>query len=260
MNKKIINDQKKTIERLQQECIEKTNAIIKLDEKNEKLEKRVEISGETIDKVIEALYPNADEDELFAIAFNGEWIDDLKERLAKLSIKEQECENNKTAHQIELDIYNQECLNLQEELKAKEQECEELKRDNATLFDKAIEARKECTDLKEQLFLLKIELEQMTALKDTYFACDHAKHEDLAKKYDQLKAENEELEKELRQKRMTILMNNDHYFEVDKTNRKLKQTLTEIKEIANYSFNLSTSELLAKLEQIIQKISEVENG
>ena len=79
MNKKIINDQKKTIERLQQECIEKTNAIIKLDEKNEKLEKRVETSGETIDKVIEALYPNADEDELFAIAFNGEWIDDLKE-------------------------------------------------------------------------------------------------------------------------------------------------------------------------------------
>lgn len=96
MNKEItINEQKKTIERLQQECIEKTNAIIKLDEKNEKLEKRVETSGETIDKVIEALYPNADEDELFAIAFNGEWIDDLKERLAKLSIKDKECEELK---------------------------------------------------------------------------------------------------------------------------------------------------------------------
>ena len=34
---------------------------------------------------------------------------------------------------------------------------------------------------------------------------------------------------------------------------KLIQTLTEIKEIANYSFDLSTSELLAKLEQILQK-------
>ncbi|MBQ8299327.1 MAG: hypothetical protein IJX99_05615 [Clostridia bacterium] len=33
----------------------------------------------------------------------------------------------------------------------------------------------------------------MTALKDTYFACYHAKHEDLAKKYDQLKAGNETL-------------------------------------------------------------------
>ena len=30
---------------------------------------------------------------------------------------EQECENNKIAHQMELDIFNQECLNLQEELK-----------------------------------------------------------------------------------------------------------------------------------------------
>lgn len=34
---------------------------------------------------------------------------------------------------------------------------------------------------------------------------------------------------------------------------KLVKTLTEIKEIANYSFNLSTSELMAKLEQILQK-------
>lgn len=105
------------------------------------------------------------------------------------------------------------------QLKAKEQECEKIKEDNATLFDKAIEARKECTDLKEQLFLLQIdytelekrhndsfeqfnqlktELDQMTALKDTYFACYHAKHEDLAKKYDQLKAENEELKKQLK--------------------------------------------------------------
>ena len=41
--------------------------------------------------------------------------------------------------------------------------------------------------------------------------------------------------------------------------KQLSKTLTEIKEIANYSFDLSTSELLAKLEQILQKISEVEN-
>ncbi len=39
----------------------------------------------------------------------------------------------------------------------------------------------------------------------------------------------------------------------------LYQALQEIKEIANYSFNLSTSELMAKLEQILQKIIEVED-
>lgn len=38
----------------------------------------------------------------------------LKEQLDK---KEQECKNNEIAYQIELDIYNQECLELQQELK-----------------------------------------------------------------------------------------------------------------------------------------------
>lgn len=52
----------------------------------------------------------------------------IKENYKQLERKEQECKNNKIAHQMELDIYNQECLNLQEELKAKEQECEELKK------------------------------------------------------------------------------------------------------------------------------------
>lgn len=37
----------------------------------------------------------------------------LKEQLDK---KEQECKNNEIAHKIELDIYNQECLDLQQEL------------------------------------------------------------------------------------------------------------------------------------------------
>ena len=58
---------------------------------------------------------------------------------------------------------------VSDEFQAKEQECEKIKEDNATLFDKAIEARKECTDLKEQLFLLKIDyaelLKQLDQLK-----------------------------------------------------------------------------------------------
>lgn len=40
----------------------------------------------------------------------------------------------------------------------------------------------------------------------------------------------------------------------------LLQTLAEIKEIANYSFNRSTSEYMAKLELILEKISECGAG
>lgn len=42
-----------------------------------------------------------------------------------------------------------------------------------------------------------------------------------------------------------------------KNNIKLREILTEIKEIANYLFNTSTSQYMAKLELIIAKINEV---
>lgn len=48
---------------------------------------------------------------------------------------------------------------LKLQLKRKEQECEKIKQDNATLFDKAIEARKENSALEEQLFQIKTENE-----------------------------------------------------------------------------------------------------
>lgn len=59
----------------------------------------------------------------------------------QLKRKEQECENNKIAYQMELDIYNQECLNLQEELKAKEQECKELKNEKIKLIETNFEQK-----------------------------------------------------------------------------------------------------------------------
>ena len=43
----------------------------------------------------------------------------------------------------------------------KEQECERLNKDNAILFDKAIEARKENTTLQVQLYQLKVENEEL---------------------------------------------------------------------------------------------------
>lgn len=56
---------------------------------------------------------------------------------------------------------------------------------------------------------------------------------ELLQQLDQPKVDKDELEKELRQKKMTNLMNNDHYFEVGQTNKKLKQALQEIKAICN---------------------------
>ena len=50
--------------------------------------------------------------------------------------KEQECKNNKIAHQMELDIYNQECLNLQEELKETFEQLDQLKAENEELKEK----------------------------------------------------------------------------------------------------------------------------
>lgn len=47
--------------------------------------------------------------------------------------KEQECKNNKIAHQMELDIYNQACLNLQEELKETFEQLDQLKAENEEL-------------------------------------------------------------------------------------------------------------------------------
>lgn len=53
--------------------------------------------------------------------------------------------------------------------------------------------------------------------------------------YKQLKQAEIEIEKlkaEIRQKKMTIMMNNDHYLTVDENNRKYRSALEEIRKIA----------------------------
>ena len=84
---------------LEQECTEKMEIIIALENKLTAKEQECETLASQLDFEVQ-----------------------------KKECLERECKNNKIAHQMELDIYNQECLNLQEELKAKEQECEELKK------------------------------------------------------------------------------------------------------------------------------------
>jgi predicted RNase H-like nuclease (RuvC/YqgF family) len=69
--------------------------------------------------------------------------------------KEQECENNKIAYQIELDIYNQECLNLQEELKEVLEQLDQLKAENKHLNDLLNQALKELEKTRETLTEIK---------------------------------------------------------------------------------------------------------
>jgi DNA-binding Lrp family transcriptional regulator len=168
-----------------------------------------------------------------------------------------------------------------DELQAKEQECEAYK----------IEA----DEGKEINAELKAELEQEKALKETYFACYHAKHEDLAKKYDQLKAEGD-LAKQLINWILKFFELTDYDWQDDQNeisaliedyiddknstidfvndiNKGLFKKLTEIKEIAEKSCCLQPTSTCEEYEnckecsrtsddetvkQILQKISECE--
>lgn len=156
-------------------------------------------------------------------------------------------------------------------LQAKEQECEELKEDNATLFDKAIEARKECTDLKEQLFLLKIDyaellkqLDQLKAENDELkkqlkFELDETLLQ-YSNELDRLKAENEDLKK-------SILLQcpncGEEYLnykgvELYYENNDLKQTLIEIKEIIEDNKTVLEAMRIDGLDPILQIIERIE--
>ena len=75
----------------------------------------------------------------------------------------------------------------------------------------------------------------------------------------QLKAENEKLKKQHQGDKGLITSTGKMNYQLIREYDKLKNCLTEIKEIANYSFNRSTSEYMAKLERIDEKINEVLN-
>lgn len=83
---------------------------------------------------------------------------------------------------------------------------------------------------------------------------------ELNEMYEQLKAENEELKSEIRQKKMTIMMNNDHYHNVDIQNRKYKQCLNEIEEISKEYSPLVVATPLYKIDNVIRKIKEVKDN
>lgn len=105
----------KQLARKTQEC------IMLEEEKSEKIN--------LLEQVIKALYPNADDDELFEVAFNAEFID-------KAKTIAQECEDLKLCLQQSKDN-NKSTLKL---LENKHAECEELKR--------KVELMTDCPDCK----------------------------------------------------------------------------------------------------------------
>ena len=157
------------------------------------------------------------------------------------------------------------------QLKRKEQECEELKNKNYELTEEVGIDRA----LFAEIDKLNSELEQEKALKETYLACYKAKHEDIEGKLFKLKVENCELKGKVNLYE-EILERSAQGFETgfqastfanivngvansirDKKLFKLKQTLTEIKEIveqASEDYRMPEEEW----NKILQKISECE--
>lgn len=83
--------------------------------------------------------------------------------------KERECKNNETAHQMELDIYNQACLDLQEELKAKEQECEAYKMEAEEGKEINAELKAENDNLKSLIWWIHIGAEGADKATTEYY-------------------------------------------------------------------------------------------
>lgn len=141
---------------------------------------------------------------------------------------------------------------LKEELQAKEQECDMWK--NLTVDNGAVALK-----YQQQLDQLKAENEE---LKKIIERLDVPKHEvidmDIALENDKLKVENEDLKKLIAQDQ--CFQNKSHKcvksFYIDE---RYKQTLTEIKEIAeSCGWNFGSEILYKRIEYILQKISECE--
>ena len=154
-----------------------------------------------------------------------------------------------------------------------ENKCEYIDKDSGCLvsFDGSC-CKEECFTYR-LMQKLEVKEQECKELKKCLLQVQNASIS-LNKQLDKLKVDKDELEKELRQKKMTILMNNDHYFEVGQTNKKLKQALQEIKAICNNNdelqgdfnvvdcdkYKLGKHNLANKILQKISEVTENENS
>lgn len=163
---------------------------------------------------------------------------------------------------------------LKSQLKRKEQECEELKENYKNAMTSLDAFVRNCADLsckklniekkykkeicKQQKSIVKLKAEN-DELKKIIERLDVPKHEvidmDIALENEKFKAENEKLDTE--NKRLVAELANpvfDSFEELDQ----LKQTLTEIKEIAEE--NKETTQYRGICLSILQKINECEGN
>ena len=177
-----------------------------------------------------------------------------KDSLAMLlKLLELKCKNNKIAHQMELDIYNQECLNLQEELKESLEQLDQLKAKNEGLKKQYNCYACDTCNGKEDYINLKRHCEN--AIKSL-----HNKQAE----FDQLKAENDELRQFLSKEPLAIQALQKSYESYQKSTKVFsdwvkdyKQLITEIKELCQKHIK---AEKIVMANDILQKISECEGN
>lgn len=99
--------------------------------------------------------------------------------------------------------------------------CEDMKKEIQQLKDELSQLQQLNDEDSLRVVQLVSELEQEKAIKDTYFALYHTKHEDLAKEYDQLKAF-------VKKAKQTNLEAGQELIKLSKENADLKQELDEI--------------------------------
>lgn len=117
-------------------------------------------------------------------------------------------------------------------------------------FTRDCEEKTELEKLKEENALLKEQLLKKSETEQSF--------QSLLDENKELKEKVKSLESEIRQKKMTIMMNNDHYLTVDENNRNYRSALEEIREIAEKSIKISYNlEVNSMLYDIIDKINEV---
>ena len=105
-------------------------------------------------------------------------------------------------------------------------------------FTRDCDEKTELEKLKEENALLKEEL---------------LKKSETEQSFQSLLEENERLQSEIRQKKMTIMMNNDHYLTVDENNRKYKSALEEIrKKIVHASTQWDSNEYNMIIRELVR--------
>lgn len=209
-------------------------------------------------EMINILYPNADYDELFTAVFNSEYIDKLKEVVEQLKSKEQECERLKKevekAHNIsrnDTEFLRQRTVEFLDKRKEWAKQLDQLKAELQATKGFVTVGNKQFMQAMEKIEKLEAENEKLKQYKTS----KQASYETMQIEWNEAKNEVKKLkaENETKQKALELQKSWIDNLEFQRTN--LKQTLTEIKEIAEMQCVCGVN--CQDMKIIRQKISEV---